>query len=65
MVTLNSKNDRLMAKSVVLNLVKTWDYYNTTTAGGFMSVDDNYTIYTHNYKDPKIYKKQFVDQTEG
>ena len=38
---------------------------NTTTAGGFMSVDDNYTVYTHNYKDTKIYKKQFIDQTEG
>lgn len=48
-----------------LNLIKNWDYYNTTTTGGFMSIDSNYTLYTHSYKEPKIYKKQFIDMTEG
>lgn len=48
-----------------LNLIKTWNYYNTTTTGGFMSIDGNYTLYTHSYKEPKIYKKQFIDMTEG
>lgn len=47
-----------------LNLIKTWNYYNTTTTGGFMSIDSNYTLYTHSYKEPKIYKKQLIDMTE-
>ena len=45
--------------------LKNWDYYNTTTAGGFMTIDSNYTLYTHSYKDAKFYKKQFIDMTEG
>lgn len=48
-----------------LNFVKSWGYYNTTTAGGFMTIDDNSTIYTHSYNEPKFYKKQFIDMTEG
>lgn len=47
-----------------LNLVKTWNYYNTTTTGGFMCIDNNSTIYTHSYKEPKFYKKQFIDLTK-
>ena len=47
-----------------LNLIKTWNYYNTTTAGGFMLMDNNFTIYTHSYKEPKFYKKQFIDLTK-
>lgn len=48
-----------------LNIVKTWNYYNTTTVGGFMLIDDNSTIYTHSYKESRFYKKQFIDMTEG
>lgn len=48
-----------------LNIVKTWNYYNTTTTGGFMLIDNNSTIYTHSYKESKFYKKQFIDMTEG
>ena len=48
-----------------LKLIKSWNYYNTTTTNGFMSIDSNYTLYMHSYKEPKFYKKQFIDMTEG
>ena len=47
-----------------LNSIKTWDFYNTTLAGGYLIGDNNNTIWTHPPITPTtIYKKQFIDMT--
>ena len=59
-----SNTSKIYFLSNSLEIVKVWDYYNATTLVGFGICDNNQTIYTHSYQYPKIYKKQFIDQTE-
>ena len=43
-----------------------WDFYKTTTAGGYMLGDNNNTIWTQSAsQSTKIYKKQFIDMTSN
>jgi len=42
-----------------------WDFYSTTTTGGYMLGDNNNTIWTQSASQPTtIYKKQFIDMTK-
>ena len=61
---LQTNTSKIMLYDLNLNFIKMWDFYNTTTSGGFLINDNNNTIWTQSASQPTtIYKKQFIDMT--
>jgi hypothetical protein len=64
-ILLQTSTSKIMLYDLNLNFVKMWDFYNTTTTGGYVVADNNNTIWTHSASQPTtIYKKQFIDLTK-
>lgn len=65
-ILLQTNTSKIMLYDLNLNYIKMWDFYNTTTTGGYMIDDNNNTIWTQSASQPNtIYKKQFIDLSSG
>ena len=61
---LQTSTSKIMLYDINLNFIKMWNFYNTTTIGGYIVADNNNTIWTQSASQPTtIYKKQFIDMT--
>lgn len=61
---LQTNTSKIMLYDLNLNFIKMWNFYNTTTTGGYIINDNNNTIWTQSASQPTtIYKKQFIDMT--
>lgn len=66
-------NDKILVRSrgivylydLDFNLIKKWIFNATTNVDGFLQCDENYIIEYFNNIDAIVYKKQFIDMTEG
>lgn len=59
---LQTNTAKILLYDLALNFIKKWDFYKTTTGGGYMLGDNNNTIWTQSVSQPNtIYKKQFID----
>ena len=59
---LQTNTSKILLYDLDLNFIKMWDFYNTTTGGGYIVADNNNTVWTQSTSQPtKIYKKQFID----
>ena len=66
-------NDKILVRSkgvvylydLDFNLIKKWAFNTTTNVDGFLQCDENYIIEYFNNADAIVYKKQFIDMTEG
>ncbi len=62
---LQTNTSKIMMYDLNLNFIKMWDFYKTTTEGGYILSDNNNTIWTQSAsQSTKIYKKQFIDMTK-
>lgn len=65
-ILLQTRTSKIMMYDLDLNFVKMWDFYETTTGGGYMLSDTNNTVWTLSASQPTIiYKKQFIDLSSG
>lgn len=63
---IQSNTGKIKLYDLNLKFIKMWDYFNTSTVGGYMVGDNNNTIWTQSVKQPTtIYKKQFIDLSSG
>ena len=63
---LQTNTAKIMLYDLNLNAIKTWDFFGTTLAGGYLISDNNNTIWIHPPTTPTtIYKKQFIDMTKN
>lgn len=63
---LQTNKSKIMLYDLNLNFIKMWNFYNTTTTGGYMIDDNNNAIWTQSASQPTtIYKKQFIDMTKN
>jgi len=63
---LQTNTSKIMLYDLNLNFIKMWNFYNTTTAGGYMIDDNNNAIWTQSAsQSTTIYKKQFIDMTKN
>jgi len=63
---LQTNTSKIMLYDLNLTFIKMWDFYNTTTTGGYMIDDNNNAIWTQSASQPTtIYKKQFIDMTKN
>lgn len=63
---LQTNTSKIYLYDLNLNFIKMWDFYKTTTTGGYMMGDNNNTIWTQSASQPTtIYKKQFIDMTSN
>lgn len=66
-------NDKILVRSkgvvylydLDFNLIKKWIFNTTTNVDGFLQCDENYIIEYFNNANAIVYKKQFIDMTEG
>ena len=64
-ILLQTNTSKIMLYDLALNFIKMWDFYSTTTTGGYILADNNNTIWTQSASQPTtIYKKQFIDMTK-
>ena len=65
-ILLQTNTSKIMMYDLNLNFIKRWDFYGTTTTGGYILSDNNNTIWTQSASQATtIYKKQFVDLSSG
>ena len=63
---LQTNTSKILLYDLNLNFIKMWDFYKTTTGGGYIVADNNNTIWTQSASQPTtIYKKQFIDLSSG
>jgi len=63
---IQSNTGKIKLYDLDLNLIKIWDYYNTSTSGSVFCIDNNNMIWTQSAsKQTTIYKKQFIDMTKN
>lgn len=61
---LQTNTSKILLYNLDLDFIKMWDFYNTTTGGGYILGDGNNTIWTQSASQPTtVYKKQFIDMT--
>ena len=64
-ILVQNNTSKIMMYDLNLNFIKMWDFYKTTTGGGYIVADNNNTIWTQSASQPTtIYKKQFIDMTK-
>ena len=65
-ILLQTDTSKIMIYDLDLNFIKMWDFYSTTTTGGYILSDNNNTIWIQPGSQPTtIYKKQFIDMTKN